>query len=443
MTDNRPYRAGLGLPEAITIRSHALQPKSRPVIDPDQDSSTFTHDPFVNWKEWNINPAKHGPERFTRPPVFVQAQVEYDELGRAAVHGVEVVVEEGKVRRVVESGERVAEWYKAVASTSIGRTNLSKTYLPEDIEAGPSRPKPVAVETGEAGIQRGKPLSDVEPEAEAGPSRSRSSSPEIIAISPPSTTIPLSRPRHRSRPRAKPEAEPKPFHLINPHKQNYFHYSLSRLISPFQTPTQTHPPSISTLLNIASTQNRVRVPPPPKYVLGPDNKGYVLLRERGWEGGGLGRPEGWVPAPPPAHSTPRSKSKSRSRSRSVESEQEPELDIHGNHIIDLTTTPASSDGESETEEPERITISGPGRTAPIPTLLKLDRLGLGHHRVRNDLRKVTHTAEEILQAQRRARYRGSGAGPGKTELDKKGKIRWKERERKESDERLKIQTALR
>jgi hypothetical protein len=81
---------------------------------------------------------------------------------------------------------------------------------------------------------------------------------------------------------------------------------------------------------------------------------------------------------------------------------------------------------------------GPGRTAPVATVLKLDRLGLGRGRA---AKRVTHTSKEIERAQRRAR--GVRAPPKEDEeMEKKEKIKWKEKDRRERESRARIAAAL-
>ena len=148
----------------------------------------------------------------------------------------------------------------------------------------------------------------------------------------------------------------------------------------------------------------------------------------GWEGGGLGRPADW-----------------EERQRDLDIETPPirevpipsmELDGNGEPIVDLTI---DSDSELDIEEgldAEPIRQGGPGRTAPVATSLKLDRLGLGHQRNRKAARdaekKVTHTIHEIRRVQQRSRYPPPKLG---VELGKKGKIKWAEREKREREDR--------
>jgi hypothetical protein len=75
--------------------------------------------------------------------------------------------------------------------------------------------------------------------------------------------------------------------------------------------------------------------------------------------------------------------------------------------------------------------------------LKLDRLGLGHRRnikaTRDAEKKVTHTIEEIRRVQQRSRYPPPKQG---VELGKKGKARWKERDKKDREERKHLMAVL-
>lgn len=113
-----------------------------------------------------------------------------------------------------------------------------------------------------------------------------------------------------------------------------------------------------------------------------------------------------------------------------------EIDQKGNLVIDLT---ADSDDDNDLDD-QPVSQGGPGRTAPIATALKLDRLGIGYRRTRPKgatytAKKVTHSAEEIREAQRRARYRVIKG----VDLGKKGKVRWKERDK---EDRRRLAAAL-
>jgi hypothetical protein len=68
---------------------------------------------------------------------------------------------------------------------------------------------------------------------------------------------------------------------------------------------------------------------------------------------------------------------------------------------------------------------------------------LGHQRstkaARDAEKKVTHTIDEIRRVQQRSRYPPPKQG---VELGKKGKIRWKERDKKEREERKRMMAML-
>ncbi|BEI82763.1 hypothetical protein CcaverHIS002_0306310 [Cutaneotrichosporon cavernicola] len=108
--------------------------------------------------------------------------------------------------------------------------------------------------------------------------------------------------------------------------------------------------SIGSMLNIDTA--KPAPPPIPRYVLGPEDVGFSRLAALGWAGGGLGRPEGWTEdevtaqAPRPSPET---------------------------GVVDLTADSEDSEDEQDEEEIKH----GPGRTAPIATALKFNRLGLG------------------------------------------------------------------
>jgi len=183
------------------------------------------------------------------------------------------------------------------------------------------------------------------------------------------------------------------------------------------------------MLNIGSAPPR---PATIQYVLGPENKGYELLQTRhGWEGGGLGKPADWEERQMMPEAGP---SRPRQRSPTIE------LDVNGEKVVDLTI---DSEDEEEGLGLSPIQKGGPGRTAPIATSLKLDRLGLGHQRNKKAARdaeaKVTHTIDEIRRVQQRSRYPPPKQG---VELGKKGKIRWKERDKKEREERKRLMAVL-
>jgi hypothetical protein len=132
------------------------------------------------------------------------------------------------------------------------------------------------------------------------------------------------------------------------------------------------------------------------------------------------------------------------------------LDINGQPIVDLTgsspeplsDSPGGAGADADVDDfdvPIPASHGGPGRTAPVATTLKLDRLGIGHRRsqpkehLESSKKKVTHTAADIREAQKRARY---GAPKQGVELGKKGKVKWKERDRREREERRRLAAAI-
>jgi hypothetical protein len=417
MTEPRPHRAGLGLPSAVIIRSDPPpSTRQRELFEAAQlalSDRDWNPSEQEVWQEWNINPARHGPERPVRLPTFVKSTIKYDELGRSALEGAEVEVNEGRRKRARQEGEvgDTGEWYRSIASrtTSVRPKEESRgentsndvidLSLDEEI-VSPSCPNP----------------DDTMPAM-------RDTKPDLSL--PVKAGSPMTEPTNMRTP-----SDDQPLRV---HRSEWF---IRRALlaqnrsSPSANPSSAGPSSISSMLNIGPTQIRTA---PAHYVLGPDNKGYELLQTRhGWEGGGLGRPSNWEERDQ-AHNAP-----GPSRQRTPPSV---ELDTNGEPVVDLTI-------DSEAEEDDELDIptirqGGPGRTAPIATSLKLDRLGLGHQRntkaARDAEKKVTHTIEEIRRVQQRSRYPPPKQG---IELGKKGKVRWKERDRKDREERKHLMRLL-
>ncbi|WWD19648.1 hypothetical protein CI109_104110 [Kwoniella shandongensis] len=510
MTEPRTYRAGLGLPPAIRITSHAAPPRSahnlvdlvdHPLALASADDSTH---PGINtlpreivWKEWNINPTLHGPERIKHPPNFVASKLKYDELGRSIGDGVEVEVDMGGKKggedgEEKECGERVREWYLSLGAGSGGPSaSGSGTQTPFDsgMERPPIEPQPKDARPSRGGdksqqhtttITTTQSLPDESDDdawdIQAGPSRLRDQILEVkdedevkpnldnVGRNTTNTTINNDKQSNPSTSTTLSSAAmPKPLRV---HRRDWFirrallsSSNSSSSSSSSATPMAARPTSIGSMLNI--TPSISRPPPPVQYVLGPDNKGYELLRDKlGWRGGGLGRPEGWdgdSPAPTIPNTRMNSEDGSTRRRIGKDGGEEVimEIDPNGHPVVDLTLSSDESESESELEldSTSQMTTSGPGRTAPIATALKLDRLGLGHQLSKSNpdpksktnqpdtRKKITHTDKEIKQAQRRAKY-GLPNHTGVVELGKKGKIKWKEKDRKERDERRRLAAAL-
>lgn len=410
MTQPRPYRAGLGLPQVMTITSDPAPPRSAhediheytsppgsPIQSstdapsqvsisgqPEKKAEHYVYESLtkhIAWREWNINPSRHGPERLKHPPVFVKSQTVYDELGRSVVDGVGVEVslgeKEEKPGKVLHNGDSMKDWYLKLAKKSDAQQEDSQ----------PSNKPAIAV--AKTTMEPANTVSDSKSSAEA----------------------------------------------IRIHRSEWFirRALLSKSQTPNSTPEiskPTTPSSISSLLTIPSQAQSKKMAP--NYALGPENKGYGMLKGFGWGGGGLGKPERWEEE---NADTPKEDRKGKRRAESDDEIQE--VDASGNAIIDLTL---SSLEESSSEDEEAL--SGPGRTAPIPTALKLDRLGLGHRSASES--KITHTHKEIVQAQKRAKYgqRRTNKGEGKGEMGRKQKIDWKRKDKREREERRRLMATL-
>ncbi|RSH91864.1 hypothetical protein EHS25_009234 [Saitozyma podzolica] len=529
MTAPRRVRPGLGFPDAVIIRStggpsapvatrdladfdqhdqhddeeqqhpHQLQPDAEGIRPGPSNPTTQVHtyrpprvpppkwDSYAAWVEWNTNPSHHGPDKVTRPPIFVSSQTQYDELGRSVLDGVQVTVDEGK-KREGEGGESVADWYKALsagttrASTPAGGSSRTRgTDLVSTITDAVSA-VPASTMTGPEPALASAPASALAPltRPSSEPTSTASSSIILGTLPPPSPPPEPPAPSEASHP-------PSPPPPLRVHPSEWF--IRRALLTSSRSSAAPSPPSgpssIGTLLEVAPTQPRVA---PAHYVLGPENRGYALLRDRlGWEGGGLGRSavrdgdgEGGGPAVSAGGpSSPGSlgsllsalpartgvegriegKSKGKARkptAKSATEEVKVELDINGRPIVDLTgsspeplsDSPGAASAEADDDDfdvPISTPHGGPGRTAPVATTLKLDRLGIGHRRsqpkenLESSKRKVTHTAADIREAQRRARYGHPRHG---VELGKKGKVKWKERDRREREERKRLAAAI-
>lgn len=410
MCEPGPLSSGQCFPEAITIRGDpGPSTRQRELFEDAQAKvadEEWAPSQKQEWREWHVSSARHGPERTTRMPTFVKSTTNYDELGRSAIEGVGVEVDQGrrnrgKERATGEAGEDVGEWYKSLSKRS--------TPTPTPTTSG--------MAVSEVGQSTVVDLTGEDDEADT-----------------PVTTIDKHIDTVADSSRKRP--------VLRVNRSEWFirRALLSRShAEPSSTVSSPGPSSISGMLNIEDRQPRVA---PAQYVLGPDNKGYELLKSRhGWEGGGLGRPPDWeerARAIGAETGTPTSTTTSMVISPPVELES----DVHGEPVVDLTV-------ESEPEPEDDIAVDpvvrqgGPGRTAPIATSLKLDRVGLGYQRnkraERDAEKKVTHTIEEIRRVQQRSRHPPPKHG---VELGKKGKIKWKERDKREREDRKRLQAML-
>ncbi|CAK9783348.1 hypothetical protein CC85DRAFT_282080 [Cutaneotrichosporon oleaginosum] len=369
-------RRGLGFfAPAVTIRSHT--PSSW------QDAGPAPRD-WALWKEWNINPAGHGGRK--GPPVFVLAESSYDDLGRSVTDGYQVDVEEGekeKDREGKEDGASVADWYRSLASASVSKAASTAS----------ASPSPAPIDHPRQSATASAPAST--------PYSATSTSAPPSSISSP-TTAP-----------------------IRVHRSEWF--IRRALVSAAKESPQPPPPpptssSIGSMLKIDTA--KPAPPPIPRYALGPENVGFSRLAALGWGGGGLGRPEGWT-------EEDELRARERARLGRLAEDRPRSAPPEASGIVDLT-----GDSDEEWDEEEAIK-HGPGRTMPIATALKFNRLGLG--RVAAD-KRVSHSHAEI----ERARLRGAGnRHDGKSEPTKKAKVKWAERDRRDREHRARIAAALR
>ena len=385
------------------------------------------------WAEWNINPAKHGPERVKGPPVFVQSQGNYDDLGRSTVDGVDVDVEQGKLDaegRKGQSGEEVAAWYAALSRAGSGASTPAadpahSTARARHVESV----RPVVKVAVEHAIDLTADSDDDEATGDAG---------EDVKTAPtvaPTQAGLLGEPLR---------VDPKEWYI----RRALYKSHITNGPGPAKPFKST---SIGSLLGV--TQIQVKAPAP-QYVLGPENKGYDILKNTlGWGGGGLGKPVGWTPtvleddsnavAGPSRHASSLADQLAADdlqiKSDATRDTSPAEL----NGVVHLTGDSESEESDLDDEVPEGGP-AGPGRTVPVSTMLKLDRLGLGHRRglvdrKGNSLKRVTHTHEQIEAAQRRAKKRVMEQN---NELGAKGKIKWKEKDKRDVQERRRIAAAL-
>lgn len=374
--DNSPGRSrrGLGfLAPAVHIRSHTPQLQEAAPRE------------WAAWKEWNINPAGHGG--YKGPPVFVLAENSYDDLGRSVADGFDVDVEEGEMekdREGKEAGAAVADWYRSIS------TSVSKAASPSPSPAPTENPRPTQPASLSSATAPA-PLSTISSSAPSpGPSVSK----------------------------------------IRIHRSEWFIrralVSAAKTNGSLQPSVPGPPPSIGSMLNIDSA--KPAPPPIPHYALGPENVGFSRLAALGWGGGGLGRPEGWT-------EDDEARDRARAELRCAEGERPLSAPPEVDGVVDLT---ADSEPEDHSEGQEEEAIRhGPGRTAPIATALKFNRLGLG--RVASD-KRVSHSHAEI----ERARLRGAGKRhDGKSEPSKKAKVKWAERDKRDREHRARIAAALR
>lgn len=423
-------RRGLGFfPEAVVIKSspypdgnHHDAPSTR--VRPSRgvpNRVPQSYSSWEEWKAWNTGPAStlsHRP-----PPVFVRPDIVKTgfEQGEEEGFGVDVENdgEQGTKTTCIQDttgkipGSDLADWYRSLASKA---SSSAKQRDPAPDVTDPDAPD---LERGAPSVAQLKSAAvDVKQDVKPSPSPLPSTSREISAenSSQPSVTSSAPSQPDSSTP---PPAFPAPLRV--PASEWFIRRALAKrhATAPAPNPPPKRLSSIGGMLNIAGASTRP--PPRPQYVIGPDNVGYTRLSSLGWGGGGLGRPQD-----PPAGSssrprtaTPEGSGRSRTPTASRASPKRHSPD--GNGLDDL----------SDLEE-ERV--SGPGRTEPVATALKLDRRGLGSGKAD---KKVTHTHTEIRRAQQRA-----GRENGEHKHGAKSKVKWAQKDKKEREERKRLLAAL-
>lgn len=231
------------------------------------------------------------------------------------------------------------------------------------------------------------------------PASRASSLPASRASSPPPT------------PKPTPIATPPNGPLVIPPSQWFIRRVLLSQHDPYQTKPKAKPSSIGSLID--SYDAEVEKPKNFGYVLGPRNKGYELLKKSGWEGGGLGaRP----PAPPP-----------QVIDLTLSDSDEEEEDEEEIQIVDVKPSIFDAPPTIQTP-PAAVPTYGPGRTAPIATALKSDRLGIGHSIAK---KRITHTSRELRQHGKKAKW-----------IAHKKPEKPKDRERRERAETQRIAASL-
>ncbi|KAL7418398.1 hypothetical protein Q5752_006856 [Cryptotrichosporon argae] len=445
-----PSRRGLAWRPGLGAR-HAHAP-----------AAPLPQETFADLVGWHTNASGHG--RGPRGlPAFVPAQSTYDELGRVVEDAVGVEVLSGLPEAGGEDkldGEELGAWYAAMAERvrvaaqrEQGRVVIaSAARATEAAKRKGKERQAVSLPAGADVIEL------IDSDSDDGLTASTSSAPHAAgapAGGAARSVIPLPTPAQAQ-------------DSLRVHSREWFirrallSAHRARLPSeptPVARPRPAPPaPSISALLDIPPSSTRP--PPRPAYAIRPDNPGYIRLRELGWTGGGLGRPDGWVgpPLPVPAR-------KPESEPARVKDEGGPahvavphDVAVDENGIVDLTldsdgfSDASDASNASDVSDDDDAAPAGPGRTAPLLTRLKLDRLGLGHRRA--GAKRVTHTHAQVEAARRRARGVASTQGAGDRESrgeegkakrkrgERRDKVKWAVRDRRDRDERARIARAL-
>jgi len=394
---------------------------------------------WEQWKEWHTNPSGHGGGGARRgPPIFVKA------LGHElAASEVQIVVEapvlpDAAATAAAEAAEKtkldgagVADWYMSLF------TGKKKE------EGKPTTTAEVATIT--AAASRAADASPIpRPHAPPPPSDSplprdpSSASTTTSASASTSVSTSASATASTSSPSTPPPMAPAPIKI----RSSEWFIRRALVNKPAEAARSSTPSSIASLVNI---DRGPRAAPASRfsYALGPDNAGYARLEKLGWAGGGLGKPEGWDgdvfvrPGSRPSRpeSAPPAVSASTSTSASA-----------SGSVSDASPAPGSADEEDANPsdedgvDEEEHKLHGPGRVAPIATVLKVDRAGLGR---KSGKKKITHTPKEIERAYRRSRgQRAPATHRDDGEMTKREKLKWKDRDRRDRETRARIAAIL-
>lgn len=328
------------------IRSH-YDPKDRAALEvatgqiPTSSDSPHQREEEPEEDPWQTESAFGAERRLAAAPRFVPAVVSYDEVNNM-LGGIHRTVLQPSTK---EPREDVSGWYRSLTRRAAGEDPTST--VPQPVVSLP--PAPSIMRAGTSLKVANTPLGTTE---------------------------------------------------LRPDKNNYQWFITRALQSEPPSASATPPPTLADILDREPPVLKQPIVPPVFLALGPANKGWGMLQQRGWsEGEGLGanvpRRRDIEHDHPIASSSKLKLENGRGIQVKVE-RQEVALDSDGEiselrdvDVVDLTL--ADSDSEVDDQDPSS-TLSGPSTLAletrppsphstplltPIPTILKADRLGIG------------------------------------------------------------------